>query len=65
MPYSSPSDLPDSVREHLPRDAQKIFVAAFNSAYEEYDEATAFKVAWSAVKKKFHKNAKGQWTKSR
>jgi cation transport regulator len=56
MPYNSPKDLPDSVKDNLPQHAQIIFMEAFNSARENYkEEETAFKVAWSAVKKKYKK----------
>lgn len=72
MPYDKLSDLPDSVRSNLPHHAQEIYRAAFNSAYAEYDkpserrgnetrEETAHKVAWSAVKKEYHKNVQGDW----
>jgi cation transport regulator len=74
MPYKSIEDLPDSVRHVLPRHAQEIFMEAFNNAYDEYKdrgarrlpqegrEETAFKVAWSAVKKKYKKDEKtGKW----
>ena len=62
MPYKKTSDLPPAVKDHLPKKAQEIFLEAFNSAYEQYDEeATAFKVAWSAVKKKYRKGSDGQW----
>lgn len=64
MPYQKTSDLPDSVKDHLPKHAQEIFLAAFNSATEEYDEEeTAFKVAWSAVKNKYEKGEDGNWHK--
>jgi len=60
MPYASISDLPDSVRNHLPEKAQQIYQETFNSAWDEYSdhsdrEATAHKVAWSAVKKQYRK----------
>ncbi len=60
MPYASNEDLPPSVRDHLPLHAQDIFRAAFNSAYDEYSgdprqEEIAFRVAWAAVKKQYHK----------
>jgi cation transport regulator len=69
MPYKSIADLPDNVRDVLPRHAQEIFHEAFNSAYDEYKERgpegreeTAFKVAWAAVKKKYRKDEKsGKW----
>lgn len=64
MPYQKIDELPDSVKEHLPKHAQEIFLAAFNSACEEYDkEETAFKVAWSAVKHKYKKGDDGNWYK--
>ena len=72
MPYSRKSDLPDSVRGNLPPQAQDIYRKAFNSAWDQYDqqeerrggasrEETAHKVAWSAVKKVYEKNEKGDW----
>lgn len=66
MPYDRNDELPDSVRSHLPAKAQKIYREAFNSAFEQYKsradgEETAHKVAWSAVKKKYHKTDDGSW----
>ncbi len=62
MPYKKITDLPDSVQDNLPERAQKIYLAVFNSAHEQYgDEVTAIKVAWSAVKKKYEKNKAGKW----
>lgn len=64
MPYDKISDLPEDIREHLPKHAQEIFRAAFNSAYDEYnhDESRAFRVAWAAVKDKYQKDEKtGDW----
>ncbi|BAT54737.1 ChaB family protein [Nostoc sp. NIES-3756] len=64
MPYKEIGDLPDSVREHLPKHAQEIFLAAFNNAEQEYDtEESAFRVAWSAVKRDYEKGDNGQWHK--
>jgi cation transport regulator len=67
MPYKRLSDLPDTVRNKLPEHAQEIYRAAFNSAWEQYDqpeerrggrsrEETAHAVAWSAVEQKYEKN---------
>lgn len=68
MPYTSPDELPDSVRNNLPVAAQRIFVKAFNSAYADLapdeDEVPAFKIAWSAVKKNYEKR-EGKWQKKR
>ena len=73
MPYDSVSDLPASVKDHLPRHAQEIYMKAFNSAWNEYRDAdkrvddssheeTAHRVAWAAVKKVYEKDeSTGQW----
>lgn len=66
MPYSSRSDLPEQVKDNLPKHAQEIYKEAFNSAYQQYKDpekrrgdesrdAVASKVAWSAVKQEYHK----------
>lgn len=66
MPYQTTDDLPDSVKDNLPKHAQEIYLAAYNSAWEEYKdpderqgeatrEETAHRVAWAAVKKKYEK----------
>lgn len=66
MPYKNLKDLPDSIREHLPRHAQEIYLKAFNNAWEEYAdpgqrrgkasrEEVAHKVAWAAVKHTYEK----------
>jgi cation transport regulator len=77
MPYESIKDLPESVRDNLPKHAQEIYQAAFNSAWEQYEdpkerrgnasrEETAHKVAWAAVKEKYEKDDKsGKWKSKR
>jgi cation transport regulator len=62
MPYRTVADLPDDgVKDNLPAHAQDIYREAFNSAWEEYKDASkrlgdksiqevAHKVAWAAVK---------------
>jgi len=72
MPYTSTNDLPKSVTDVLPSHAQDIFMAAFNSAYDNYKDSddrrndesrdeVAFKVAWSAVKRDYEKGADDKW----
>lgn len=72
MPYERISELPDSVRDHLPSHAQKIYKEAFNSAWDQYKdpddrrgdatrEETAHKVAWAAVKEKYGKGEDSDW----
>lgn len=62
MPYATNENLPASVRGHLPPPAQDIFREAFNRAFERYDEATAFRVAWAAVKRRYAK-IDGEWVR--
>ena len=74
MPYDNLKDLPDSVRDNLPKHAQEIYRAAFNNAWDEYKdpedrrgdsdrEETAHSVAWAAVKQKYEKDPDtGKWT---
>jgi cation transport regulator len=72
MPYERRSDLPESVREHLPDHAQDIYKEAFNSAWDQYQDSedrrgdagrgeTAHKVAWAAVKDQYQKGEDGDW----
>jgi cation transport regulator len=62
MPYQQIRNLPDSVKSHLPKHAQEIFQAAFNSAEEEYsEEEGAFRVAWAAVKRDYENGEDGNW----
>ena len=62
MPYDNLSDLPDSVGNNLPKHAQEIYRAAYNSAEEQYgEEDRAHRVAWSAVEQKYEKNDQGNW----
>lgn len=71
MPYKNLSDLPEQVRENLPKHAQEIYKSAFNSAWKQYDDASdrrgndsqeevAHKVAWAAVKNEYEKRD-GRW----
>jgi cation transport regulator len=59
-------DLPESVYDNLPPHARTIYREAFNSAFEQYKDAserrdddsregTAHKVAWGAVKQRYRK----------
>lgn len=75
MPYENLSDLPDSVKNHLPEHAQEIYKEAYNNAWDQYAdpnkrrsddsrEEVAHKVAWSAVKEKYEKSNE-QWVRKR
>jgi len=78
MPYyKNEKDLPESVKDNLPKHAQEIYREAFNSAWEEYKdskdrrgdasrEETAHRVAWSAVKNVYEKDGdNGKWKKKK
>ena len=63
MPYEELTDLPEAVRRNLPKHAQEIYRAAYNSAEEQYDEEDRrHRVAWSAVEQKYEKDEEsGEW----
>lgn len=73
MPYRDIGELPESVRDNLPQQAQEIYLAAYNNATEQYAdpkkrrgkaslEEVAHRVAWAAVKTKYRKDRKsGEW----
>ena len=67
MPYAKKSNLPDSVKDNLPDHAQAIYKEAFNSAWDQYDhdEVRFHRVAWGAVKEKYHKNKAGEWVQGK
>lgn len=73
MPYKTLSDLPDQVRNNLPKHAQEIYKSTFNSAWKQYEDAedrrgddtqeeVAHKVAWAAVKNEYEKKG-SRWVK--
>lgn len=60
MPYQTNTELPLSVRSHLPNHAQDIYREAFNHAYaahagEDRQEEAAHRIAWAAVKRSYVK----------
>lgn len=61
MPYTL-KNLPDAVKA-LPKPAQAIWLAAFNSAFEEYnkDEEKSAAAAWAAVEKQYEKGTDDVW----
>lgn len=72
MPYRSNKDLPTPVQHVLPEHGLDIYREAFNHAWQQYKdpesrrtqesrEEVCHKVAWSAVKKKYHKVEDGSW----
>lgn len=53
MPYKSISDLPEAQVDQYDQHQKKVFLEAYNNAYEEYghDESRAFAVAHAAAKR--------------
>lgn len=73
MPYHQLSELPDTVKDNLPKHAREIYKEAYNSAWQEYKnpedrqgdasrEETAHRVAWAAVKQEYKKE-NDRWVK--
>lgn len=64
MPYSSNTDLPASVRNALPSEAQTTFRTVVNNALVQYDgdESRAFATAWAALRRAgWSKDEDGNW----
>lgn len=61
MPYPTLDSLPDWVKA-MPKHAQEIYQAAWNSAFEQYkDEGKAAATAITAVENKYKKDKDGNW----
>lgn len=69
--YESIEELPETVQDVLPQEAQKIYREAYNESWRTYDEektsdmsqeAVANRDAWEAVKREYTKDPKtGTW----
>lgn len=69
--YESKKELPDTVRDVLPEEAQEIYLEAFNRSWEMYDEeetgqmsreAVANRDGWAAVKRDYTRDDEtGKW----
>jgi len=64
MPYESIAELPETVRDALPAEAQRVWLRAYNSAAEEHEEEGArAAIAWSAVQDAGWEQENDQWVK--
>lgn len=74
MLYDALEELPENVKNVLPKKAQEIYKEAYNNAWDHYEdpddrwgdqsrEETAHKVAWSAVKETYEKK-NDKWQKN-
>ena len=62
MPYQNNKDLPNL--GSLPEHGKTIYRKAFNASFEKYGEDAARKIAWSAVKSKYHKDKNDKWVEN-
>ncbi|WP_413161834.1 ChaB family protein [Capilliphycus salinus ALCB114379] len=63
MAYETLEQLPETVKSQLPRGAQQIFLAAFNSASSDgLSEDAASQLAWNSVKTQYEQSSQGEWT---
>jgi cation transport regulator len=62
MAYENIEQLPEEVKSQLPRGAQQIFLAAFNSASSDgLSESNASQLAWNSVKTQYKQGSEGHW----
>ncbi|MDV2998649.1 MAG: putative cation transport regulator ChaB [Chroococcopsis gigantea SAG 12.99] len=62
MAYETAEQLPNEVKESLPKGGQNIFMAAFNSASSDgLSEEQATQVAWNSVKNIYRQTPEGKW----
>ncbi len=57
-------NLPQDVKETLPEEAQRLFIAAYNSIFNNsQDEQMAARVAWQTIEKNEHytRGDDGKW----
>ena len=71
--YAHVKDLPLTVRDHMPRAAQEIYLQAFNNAWKRYTELdnpfedatpeeAAHRLAWATVQHDYEKDeSTGDW----
>lgn len=65
MPWSSNADLPKSVKDNLPEEAQTMWRKTVNSALREYsDESRAFATGWAVLRRNGWSNKSGTWTRT-
>ncbi len=73
MRYETLEDLPDTLKDVLPEEAQKIYLEAYQEAWDAYkpevggdlgQAGMAHRDAWHAMKQEFiHDEKKGRWYK--
>jgi len=71
MKYENKSDLPETLRDILPEEAQDIYLEAYKDAWEDHQEeqagdlsraSVAHQQGWAAVKREFVQNEEtGEW----
>jgi cation transport regulator len=65
-PYQSVNQLPDSVKNNMTKELQRVFMNVVNNSLKNGDsEEVAFKKAWSVLNKIAHKNSKNKWIRNK
>lgn len=67
MPYKYPDNVPDAIKG-LPTEAQKTWIAIYNSAHEQYKdnsdkESISMAVAWAGLRRAGWEQKDGKWVK--
>lgn len=62
MYYEEIGELPQSLNESMPKQAQEVYLNAFNNRYEQIeDEQVAHEAAWTAVNEQLGAEDARQW----
>ena len=67
MPYTNISELPEGVKTTLPKDAQTLWMRAYNFTYRKYygwSSTQRSEYSWGAVKSRYHKSDTEGWIKN-
>ena len=62
MTYQQLENLPQDVKDNLPKHGQQLFMAAYNAVSDNgMNEENATKVAWDSVKNSYKQDKDGNW----
>jgi cation transport regulator len=71
MRYEKKSDLPDTIRDVLPHEAQELYLEAYQKSYDNYkapeggelsQESVAHRDGWTAVQQEYEQDKEtGEW----
>jgi cation transport regulator len=71
MRYEKKSDLPATIRDILPEEAQQVYLEAYQRSYDDYEEgeggdlsreSVAHRDGWTALQREYRQNREtGEW----